>query len=50
MFALRNPVAHENLSTSQDDAIRQLMFVSMTMYEIDEGVTHSGITEREKIL
>ena len=47
MIALRNPVAHENLSMSQDDAMRQLMFASMIMYKIDEGVIHSGITEQE---
>ncbi|MDE6744663.1 MAG: TIGR02391 family protein [Lachnospiraceae bacterium] len=45
MIALRNPVAHENLNMSQDDAMRQLMFASMIMYKIDEGVIHSGITE-----
>lgn len=45
MIALRNPVAHENLNMSQDDAMRQLMFASMIMYRIDEGVIHSGITE-----
>lgn len=47
MNALRNPVAHENLNMSQDDAMRQLMFASMIMYKIDEGVIHSGITEQE---
>ncbi|WP_251499969.1 TIGR02391 family protein [Otoolea muris] len=47
MIALRNPVAHENLNMSQDDAMRQLMFASMIMYKIDEGVIHSGITEQK---
>ncbi|MDE5818979.1 MAG: TIGR02391 family protein [Lachnospiraceae bacterium] len=47
MIALRNPVAHENLNMSQDDAMRQLMFASMIMYKIDEGVIYSGITEHE---
>lgn len=47
MIALRNPVAHENLNMSQDDAMRQLMFASMIMYKIDEGVIYSGITEQE---
>ena len=47
MIALRNPVAHENLSMSQDDAMRQLIFASMIMYKIDKGVIHSGITEQE---
>ena len=47
MIALRNPVAHENLDVSPEDALRQLMFASMLMYKIDEGVIHSGITEQE---
>lgn len=47
MNALRNPVAHENLNISQDDAMRQLMFASMIMYKIDEGIIYSGITEQE---
>lgn len=46
MIALRNPVAHENLNISQDDAMRQLMFASMIMYKIDNGVVYSGITEQ----
>ena len=45
MLALRNPKAHENLNISEDDAMRQLMFASMIMYKIDEGVAYSGITE-----
>ncbi len=45
MIALRNPVAHENLNISQADAMRQIMFASMIMYKIDEGVIYSGITE-----
>ncbi len=45
MIALRDPVAHENLNISPEDAMRQLMFASMIMYKIDEGVIHSGITE-----
>ena len=47
MIALRNPVAHENLNMSRDDAMRQLMFAGMIMYKIDEGVIYSGITEQE---
>ena len=47
MIALRNPVAHENLNMLQDDAMRQLIFASMIMYKIDEGVIHSRITEQE---
>ena len=45
MIALRNPVAHENLNISQADAMRQIMFASMIMYKIDEGVIYSRITE-----
>ncbi len=45
MIALRDPVAHENLNISQADAMRQIMFASMIMYKIDEGVIYSGITE-----
>ena len=45
MLALRNPKAHENLGISQDDAMRQLMFASMIMYKIDEGIAYSEILE-----
>lgn len=45
MLALRNPKAHENLDIAPDDAMRQLMFASMIMYKIDEGVAYSGIIE-----
>lgn len=45
MIALRDPVAHENLNISPEDAMRRLMFASMIMYKIDDGVIHSGITE-----
>jgi hypothetical protein len=47
MNALRNPVAHENLSLSPEDAMRRLMFASMIMCKIDDGVIHSEITEQE---
>lgn len=47
MFTLRNPVAHESLSMFQYDAMLQLMFSSMITYEIDKGVTHSGMIEFE---
>lgn len=43
MIALRNPVTYKNLNIIQIDAMCQLMFVSMIMYKIDEGVIHSGI-------
>lgn len=45
MTALRNPVSHENLDIFPDDAMRQLMFASMIMYKIDQGIIYSGITE-----
>ena len=35
MSAIRNPKAHENMTISQDDAIRKLMFASMLMYKLD---------------
>ncbi|MCM1158705.1 MAG: TIGR02391 family protein [Bacteroidales bacterium] len=45
MLALRNPKAHENLNVSEDNAMRQLMFASMIIYKIDEGVVYSGSTQ-----
>lgn len=45
MSALRNPKAHANITIGPDDAMRRLMFASMLMYKIDEGVAYSGIVE-----
>lgn len=45
MAGLRNPKAHENLTIENTDAMRQLMFASMLMYKIDEGVEYSHINE-----
>ena len=45
MIALRNPVTHENLYLTPADAMRQIMFASMILYKIDEGVIYSRITE-----
>ncbi|MCI8405313.1 MAG: TIGR02391 family protein [Clostridia bacterium] len=45
MSALRNPKAHANITITQDDAIRRIMFASMLMYKIDEAVVYSGIQE-----
>ena len=43
--ALRNPKAHENIGLDKDEAFRRLMFASMLMYKIDEGVAYSQIEE-----
>lgn len=45
MTGLRNPKAHENLTISEEDAMRQLMFASMLMCKIDEAVRYSDISE-----
>ena len=45
MLALRNPKAHENIGLDKDEAFRRLMFASMLMYKIDEGVAYSQIEE-----
>lgn len=45
MSALRNPKAHANITITEDDAMRRLMFASMLMYKIDEAVKYSGIME-----
>lgn len=34
MEALRNPMSHENIELSNEDAIRKLLFVSLLMYKI----------------
>ena len=45
MSALRNPAAHENLILQSDDAMRQIIFASMLMYKIDEGLEYTGVNE-----
>ncbi len=45
MSALRNPKSHENIGLDKDEAFRRLMFASMLMYKIDEGVVCSQIEE-----
>ena len=46
MSALRNPKAHSNdIVLSKEEAMRRLMFASMLMYKIDEGIQYSGIIE-----
>lgn len=46
MSALRNPTAHENLILRSDDAMRQIMFASMLMFKIDEGIEYTEISEQ----
>ena len=44
--ALRNPKCHDNEEIiTQEEAMRRLMFASTLMYQIDEAVTYSHITE-----
>jgi uncharacterized protein (TIGR02391 family) len=45
MSALRNPKAHENIQLTSDDAMRQIIFASMLMYKIDDGVAYSHVNE-----
>ena len=46
MSALRNPKAHSNdVTITKEEAMRRLMFASMLMYKIDEGVKYSNIVE-----
>ena len=35
MSAIRNPNAHEDMTISEDDAVRKLAFASMLMYKLD---------------
>ncbi len=46
MSALRNPKSHANSETvTPEEAMRRLMFASTLMYQIDEAVAFSNITE-----
>lgn len=45
MSALRNPKAHENIQLTSADAMRQIIFASMLMYKIDDGVSYSHVNE-----
>lgn len=45
MSALRNPKAHENIQLTSDDAMRQIIFASMLMYKIDDGLAYSHVNE-----
>lgn len=39
--ALRNPKAHENMEIEKNDSMRQLIFASMLMFQVDEIVASS---------
>lgn len=41
MAALRNPKAHENIEIGKDDSMRQLIFASMLMFQIDEIIANA---------
>lgn len=45
MSALRNPKAHENIKLDEDEAKRRLIYASMLMYKLDEGVKLTHIAE-----
>lgn len=43
--ALRNPKAHANIKIDEDEARRRLIYASMLMYKLDEGVKLTHIAE-----
>lgn len=43
--ALRNPKAHENISLGSEECKQRLIFASMLMYKLDEGVKYTGVHE-----
>lgn len=43
--ALRNPKAHANIKIEEDEARRRLIYASMLMYKLDEGVKLTHIAE-----
>ncbi len=45
MSALRNPKSHENIGLDKDEAFRRLIFASMLMCKIDEGLAYSQVQE-----
>ncbi len=49
MSALRNPKTHENIVLTREDSMRQIIFASMLMYKIDDGLSFSGISESETL-
>lgn len=42
MAALRNPKSHENIELKKEDCMRQLIFASMLMFQIDEIIATSA--------
>ena len=42
---IRNPKAHENMMITKEQAIKRLVFASLLMDKIDEGINFSKITE-----
>lgn len=45
MSALRNPKAHANIEMEEDEAKRSLIYASMLMYKLDDGVRLAHIAE-----
>lgn len=45
MSALRNPKAHENISLDKEECKKRLVFASLLMDKLDEGVRYTGIVE-----
>ena len=43
--ALRNPKAHENIRLDREECKKRLVFASMLMDKLDEGVRYMGILE-----
>lgn len=43
--ALRNPKAHANIVLEKEECKRNLIFASMLMYKLDDGVKYTGIQE-----
>lgn len=43
--ALRNPKAHANIALEKEECKRNLLFASMLMFKLDEGVKYTGIQE-----
>lgn len=43
MAALRNPKAHENIELSRKECKQRLVYASMLMDKLDEGIGMAGI-------
>lgn len=44
--AFRNPKAHENISLESEECKHRLIFASMLMYRLDEGIKYTGVQEK----